>query len=104
MHGEKRKTATLPRAAPSIRTKTGAVAGVYPISTGEAELVPDGYHSDGWLLLINGVQSSHVIVGQPRMLDFEYCAGLLRFSTRIFRLILIPKNCVSPIWAAGRVL
>ena len=52
--------------------KTGAVTGVYPISTGEAELVPDGYHSDGWLLLINGVQSSHVIVGQPRMLDFEY--------------------------------
>ena len=51
---------------------TGAVAGVYPISTGEAELVPDGYHADGWLLLINGVQSSHVIVGQPRMLDFEY--------------------------------
>ena len=52
--------------------KTGAVTGVYPISTGEAELVPDGYHSDGWLLLVNGVQSSHVIVGQPRMLDFEY--------------------------------
>ena len=51
--------------------KTGAVAGVYPISTGEAELVPDD-HADGWLLLINGVQSSHVIVGQPRMLDFEY--------------------------------
>ena len=51
---------------------TGAAAGVYPISTGEAELVPDGYHADGWLLLINGVQSSHVIVGQPRMLDFEY--------------------------------
>ena len=45
---------------------------MYPISTGEAELVPDGYHADGWLLLINGVQSSHVIVGQPRMLDFEY--------------------------------
>jgi len=64
------------RNAASRRTehpnKTGAVAGVYPISTGEAELVPDGYHSDGWLLLINGVQSSHVIVGQPRMLDFEY--------------------------------
>ena len=38
----------------------GAAAGVYPISTGEAELVSDGYHADGWLLLINGVQSSHV--------------------------------------------
>ena len=50
----------------------GATAGVYPISTGEAELVPDGYHADGWLLLINGVQSSHVIVGEPRQLDFEY--------------------------------
>lgn len=50
----------------------GAAAGVYSISTGEAELVPDGYHTDGWLLLINGVQSSHVIVGEPRQLDFEY--------------------------------
>lgn len=50
----------------------GAAAGAYPISTGEAELVPDGYHADGWLLLINGVQSSHVIVGEPRQLDFEY--------------------------------
>lgn len=49
-----------------------AAVGVYPISTGQAELVPDGYHANGWLLLINGVQSSHVLVGQPQELDFEY--------------------------------
>ncbi|NKX52584.1 spermidine synthase, partial [Arthrobacter deserti] len=25
-----------------------------------------------WLLKINGVQSSHVVMGEPLMLDFEY--------------------------------
>ena len=73
MAKKKNRTAASRRAERSEHpNKTGAAAGVYPISTGEAELVPDGYHADGWLLLINGVQSSHVIVGQPRMLDFEY--------------------------------
>ena len=73
MAKKKNRTAASRRAERSeYPHTTGAVAGVYPISTGEAELVPDGYHADGWLLLINGVQSSHVIVGQPRMLDFEY--------------------------------
>lgn len=73
MAKKKNRTAASRRAERSEHPNTpGAVAGVYPISTGEAELVPDGYHADGWLLLINGVQSSHVIVGQPRMLDFEY--------------------------------
>ena len=68
----KKKTRSVVSRRAEHPNKTGAAAGVYPISTGEAELVPDGYHADGWLLLINGVQSSHVIVGQPRMLDFEY--------------------------------
>jgi len=73
MAKKKNRTAVSRRAERSEHPNTpGAVAGVYPISTGEAELVPDGYHADGWLLLVNGVQSSHVIVGQPRMLDFEY--------------------------------
>ena len=73
MAKKKNRTAASRRAERSeYPHTTGAAAGVYPISTGEAELVPDGYHADGWLLLINGVQSSHVIVGQPRMLDFEY--------------------------------
>ena len=73
MAKKKTRSAASRRAERSEYPNTpGAVAGVYPISTGEAELVPDGYHADGWLLLINGVQSSHVIVGQPRMLDFEY--------------------------------
>lgn len=48
------------------------VAGMYPISTGEAELIPDSYRDGGWLLLINGVHSSHIVLGKPRELDFEY--------------------------------
>ena len=56
MAKKKNRTAASRRAERSEHPNTpGAVAGVYPISTGEAELVPDGYHADGWLLLINGV-------------------------------------------------
>jgi spermidine synthase len=55
----------------------GPVAGLYPISTGSAELVPDGDSSDGWLLKINGVQSSHVVLGDPLRLDFEYMRWIM---------------------------
>lgn len=50
----------------------GPVAGIYPISTGTAELVQDGDSPDGWLLKINGVQSSHIVLSDPLRLDFEY--------------------------------
>lgn len=45
-------------------------AGVFDISTGTAELV----HSidGGWLLSINGTQSSHIDPDRPDQLDFEY--------------------------------
>ncbi|MCF8611332.1 fused MFS/spermidine synthase [Gordonia sp. HY285] len=44
--------------------------GVFDISTGTAELV----HSvdGGWLLSINGAQSSHIDPDRPDQLDFEY--------------------------------
>lgn len=51
---------------------TGPRPGRYPISTGSAELVADGDSPDGWLLKINGVQSSHIVLGDPLRLDFEY--------------------------------
>ena len=50
----------------------GAVAGPYEISTGTAELVPDTFLPDAWTLMINGVPSSHVQIGRPDVLEFEY--------------------------------
>ncbi len=50
----------------------GPRPGLYPISTGSAELVADGDSPDGWLLKINGVQSSHIVLSDPLRLDFEY--------------------------------
>ncbi|HEY6797797.1 MAG TPA: fused MFS/spermidine synthase [Kineosporiaceae bacterium] len=47
-------------------------AGVYPISTGEATLVPDGDGRRGWTLMLNGVPSSHLDLDDPLRLDFEY--------------------------------
>ncbi|MDO5670009.1 MAG: fused MFS/spermidine synthase [Corynebacterium sp.] len=51
---------------------TGAAEGTYEISTGTAELVPDTFHPDAWTLMINGVPSSHVQIGRPDVLEFEY--------------------------------
>ncbi|GHG43495.1 spermidine synthase [Sinomonas cellulolyticus] len=59
-------------ARPPAKGPSAPRAGMYPISTGTAELVPDGDSSDGWLLKINGVQSSHVVLSDPLRLDFEY--------------------------------
>lgn len=58
----------------------GPVAGMYPISTGTAELVPDGDSPDGWLLKINGVQSSHIVLGEPLRLDFEYMRWIVAIA------------------------
>jgi spermidine synthase len=47
-------------------TVTGAVAG------GEATLVPDPDLAEGWMLLIEGTQQSHVDLADPTRLVFEY--------------------------------
>ncbi len=52
--------------------QAGPVEGKYEISTGIAELIEDDYTPDGWVLEINGMESSHVVLGRPRELDFEY--------------------------------
>lgn len=61
----------VPRPVPS-----GGIAdprpGVRAISTGTAELVPDGDGRAGWTLYVNGVPSSHVDLDDPLRLDFEY--------------------------------
>lgn len=58
--------------APRGSGKSGPVAGVYAIDTGDCELVPDQDNSTGWLLRINGVMSSHIDLADPLFLDFEY--------------------------------
>ncbi|MFT3715538.1 MAG: fused MFS/spermidine synthase [Gordonia sp. (in: high G+C Gram-positive bacteria)] len=45
-------------------------AGSFDISTGTAELTPDGV--GGWLLTVNGAQSSHIDPFDPGNLEFEY--------------------------------
>ncbi|MBO1269258.1 spermidine synthase [Arthrobacter cavernae] len=50
----------------------GPVAGVYSVDTGHCELVADPDNSNGWLLKINGVMSSHIDLADPLFLDFEY--------------------------------
>ena len=54
----------------------GLVEGKYEISTGIAELIEDDYTPGGWVLEINGMESSHIVLGDPRALDFEYMRWL----------------------------
>ncbi|GAA2070528.1 spermidine synthase [Williamsia deligens] len=57
------------RAAPAD-ARDDAVAGEFPIDTGTARITTDA-DGQGWLLEVNGVQSSHV-AADPTRLDFEY--------------------------------
>ncbi|MDI3194043.1 fused MFS/spermidine synthase [Pseudarthrobacter sp. AL07] len=50
----------------------GPVEGVYYVDTGDCELIADQDNSNGWLLKINGVMSSHIDLADPLFLDFEY--------------------------------
>ena len=51
---------------------TGPVEGVFPVDQGEAELIRDLDLANGWLLRLNGVQSSHIDLDDPGHLSFEY--------------------------------
>ena len=54
------------------KAPSGPIAGKYRIDTGECELMEDRFNSNGWVLMINGVPSSHIDLDNPQQLDFEY--------------------------------
>lgn len=54
------------------RKDPAPVAGTYEGDYGPIELEPDPYLNDGWLISVNGVPSSHIVLGNPRELVFEY--------------------------------
>lgn len=58
-------------------SESGLVEGLYPISTGTAELIEDDYTPGGWVLEINGMESSYIVLDDPRALDFEYMRWLV---------------------------
>lgn len=61
----------------NLLTETqGLTEGKYKIDTGIAELIEDDYTPNGWVLEINGMESSHIVIGRPRELDFEYMRWL----------------------------
>ncbi|WP_394940598.1 spermidine synthase [Psychromicrobium sp. YIM B11713] len=53
------------------------MAGEYRIDTGLAELEPEPGNPDGWLLKINGMQSSHIDLANASRLEFEYMQWLV---------------------------
>lgn len=62
---------------PLFTEPQGLVEGKYQISTGIAELIEDDYTPGGWVLEINGMESSHIVLDDPRALDFEYMRWLV---------------------------
>lgn len=47
-------------------------AGTYEIDTGTATLQRDDAAAHSWTLLVNGAISSHIVLGEPRALHFDY--------------------------------
>ena len=58
--------------------------GVYLIDSGTAELIRDRDRSDGYLLLVNGVESSHADLSDPSWLEFEYLRWMATFVSHQF--------------------
>jgi spermidine synthase len=52
--------------------------GVFPITHGSAELVRDLDVANGWMLLLDGIQSSYVDLDDPTNLEFEYMQWIAR--------------------------
>lgn len=48
------------------------ITGTYDIGTGTARVVEDTERDGAYLLEVNGVPSSHIILGAPRVLEFDY--------------------------------
>ncbi|MGV0385781.1 spermidine synthase [Corynebacterium tuberculostearicum] len=62
------------------------ITGTYDISTGTAEVVPDEFRDGAYILNVNGVPSSHIVLGEPEELEFEYmrwiAAAVERLNTQ----------------------
>lgn len=81
------------RKTPKVQPEnTRLKEGKYEISTGIAELIADDYTPDGWVLEINGMESSHVVVGRPRELDFEYMRWLVAVLEAFVETTLDPEK------------
>ena len=59
------------------------IAGSYEGDYSLIELQPDFYTTDGWLISVNGVPSSHIVLGEPQALVFEYMRWIAT-GTRAF--------------------
>lgn len=54
------------------RSDGGPVAGTYEIDTGTCELEEDPFDQQSWIVKINGEPSSHIDLGDPQTLAFDY--------------------------------
>jgi spermidine synthase len=54
------------------RPASRELPGVFPITHGSAEIVRDLDVGNGWMLLLDGIQSSYVDLDDPTNLEFEY--------------------------------
>ena len=50
----------------------GPLPGIYDIDSGTATLIADRDNPRAFMLLVNGVESSHIDLSDPTRLDFEY--------------------------------
>lgn len=67
--------------------------GTYPISTGKAEVRRDEFRDDAYVLLINGVPSSHIVPDHPEELEFEYMRWI---AAAIDTLVIAPAPASTP--------
>ncbi|SDS23559.1 spermidine synthase [Corynebacterium timonense] len=87
------------------RHPTRRIEGTYPTSTGTARIVADPARDGAYILEVNDVPSSHVVLGAPEVLSFDYMewiAQLLDASPPSTTVHLGAAACALPSYARQR--
>lgn len=90
------------------RAKKFRPAGTYPIDTGTARIITDPERDGAYVLEVNGVPSSRIVLGAPRVLGFDYMewiAACLREPRTVVHLggagCSLPRYCAD-VWPESR--
>lgn len=90
------------------RAPKRAIEGTYPIDTGTASIVADPSRDGGYIIEVNNVPSSYVLVGAPEVLSFDYMEWMAQFldaadlPTPFTAVHLGAAGCAFPSYVAQR--
>ncbi len=77
------------------------IVGTYPVDTGTVEIIADPLRDGAFVVELNRVPSSYVVLGAPRVLGFDYMEWIASAVRTHFSLVRASPNTLLHLGAAG---